>query len=71
MAHKKKGHLTVSGEWAKHLRKLKRNLFWKGERNAGKELVRNELIKGEESGLSQKSMAEILEEAKRRARKAQ
>ncbi|WP_057936250.1 ribbon-helix-helix domain-containing protein [Algoriphagus resistens] len=32
--------------------------------------LRNELIKGEESGLSQKSMAEILEEAKRRARKA-
>ncbi|SFT50906.1 hypothetical protein SAMN04489724_1064 [Algoriphagus locisalis] len=43
MAHKKKGHLTVSGEWAKHLRKYMRNQFWKGERNAGKELVRNEL----------------------------
>lgn len=43
MAHKKKGHLTVSGEWAKHLRKRKRNLFWKGERNADKELVRNKL----------------------------
>ncbi|SFB06967.1 hypothetical protein [Algoriphagus aquimarinus] len=67
MAHKKKGHLTVSGEWAKHLRKRKSNLFWKGERNAGKELVRTELIKGEESGLSNKSVAEILAEAKRRA----
>lgn len=43
MAHKKKGHLTVSGEWAKHLRKHKRNLFWKGEKNAGKEFVRTEL----------------------------
>ncbi len=32
--------------------------------------LRNELIKGEESGLSNKSMAEILEEAKRRAKKA-
>ncbi len=32
--------------------------------------LRNELIKGEESGLSHKSMAEILEEAKRRARNA-
>lgn len=31
--------------------------------------LRNELIKGEESGISPKSMAEILEEAKRRARK--
>lgn len=69
MAHKKKGQLTVSGEWAKHLRKQKRNQFWKGERNAGKELVRNELIKGEESGLSNKSMSEILEEAKRLVRK--
>ena len=32
--------------------------------------LRNELIKGEESGLSQKSMSEILEEAKRRGRNA-
>ncbi len=32
--------------------------------------LRNELIKGEESGLSNKSMAEILIEAKKRAEKA-
>lgn len=70
MAHKKKGNMTVSGEWAKHLRNKKKKLFWKGERNAGKEFVRDELIKGEKSWLSQKSMAEILEEAKRRALKA-
>ncbi|WP_425639115.1 hypothetical protein ACPUEN_05535 [Algoriphagus yeomjeoni] len=43
MAHKKKGHITVSGEWAKHLRNKKKKLFWKGERNAGKELVLNKL----------------------------
>ncbi|WP_157243375.1 hypothetical protein [Algoriphagus resistens] len=43
MAHKKRGHITVSGEWAKHLRNKKKKLFWKGERNAGKELVRTEL----------------------------
>ena len=30
--------------------------------------LRNELIKGEESGLSSKKMAEILQEAKRRAK---
>ena len=30
--------------------------------------LRNELIKGEESGLSSKSMAEVLEEAKKRAK---
>ena len=43
MAHKKKGNMTVSGEWAKHLRNKKKKLFCKGERNAGKELVRNEV----------------------------
>jgi hypothetical protein len=32
--------------------------------------LRNELIKGEESGLSNKTMSEILEEAKRRAKLA-
>lgn len=45
MAHKKKGHLTTSPEWAKHLRKYMKNQFWKGERNASKELIRNELFK--------------------------
>lgn len=42
----------------------------KREQEEERKWLRNELIKGEESGLSQKSMAEILEEAKRRARKA-
>jgi|GEM_PF-1651813 len=42
MAHKRKGQLTVSGEWAKHLRKFFRRQFWKGERKAGKELIRKE-----------------------------
>lgn len=35
-----------------------------------KSLLREELIKGEESGMSDKTMGEILEEAKKRARKA-
>ncbi|SFT51232.1 hypothetical protein SAMN04489724_1081 [Algoriphagus locisalis] len=43
MAHKKKGNMTISGEWAKHLRNKKKKLFWKGERNAGKEFVRSEV----------------------------
>jgi len=34
MSHKKKGHLTVAGEWAKHLRKFLRKQYWKGERLA-------------------------------------
>jgi hypothetical protein len=45
MSHKRKGELTVSGEWAKHLRKFKRRQFWKGERMAGKRLIRMEISK--------------------------
>lgn len=43
MAHKKKGHLTTSPEWAKHLRKYMKNQFWRVERNAGKKLIQSEL----------------------------
>jgi hypothetical protein len=32
VATKKKGLFTVSGEWAKHLRKWGKRVFWKGER---------------------------------------
>lgn len=35
MATVKKGMLTVTGEWWKHLRSKKR-VFWKGERQAAK-----------------------------------
>lgn len=42
MAHKRKGQLTVSGEWAKHLRKSFRRQFWKRERKAEKDLIRKE-----------------------------
>jgi hypothetical protein len=42
MAHKRSGQLTVCGEWAKHLRKVFRKRFWKGERKAGKNLIRQE-----------------------------
>jgi len=42
MAHKRKGQLTVTGEWAHHLRPLLRRVFWKGERQAEKHLVRAE-----------------------------
>lgn len=43
MANKKKGQLTVSGEWAKRLRKYLRRQFWKGERKAGIKLIRKEI----------------------------
>jgi len=42
MTTKKKGLLTVSGEWAQHLRKFGKRFFWKGERKAGKKLIRKE-----------------------------
>ena len=45
MAHEKKGQLTVTGEWAKHLRKFWRRQFWKDERTAGKRIIRKEIDK--------------------------
>ena len=42
MSHKKRGQLTTSPEWARHLRPLLRRYFWKGERRAERELVRPE-----------------------------
>jgi len=40
MASVKKGQLTASGEWAKHLRKVGRRFFWKKERQAARSLAR-------------------------------
>lgn len=35
MSTKKKGVLTTSKVWAKHLRPYWKRMFWKGERKAG------------------------------------
>ncbi len=43
MAHKRKGQLTTSGEWAKHLRGFLKRQFWKGERNAAKSMIHKEI----------------------------
>ncbi len=43
MSHKKKGQLTTTSEWARHLRKYLRRQFWKGERKAEKTLIKQEL----------------------------
>ncbi len=43
MANKKNGQLTVSKEWAKHLRKVLRRVFWKKERKAGQKLSQKEM----------------------------
>ena len=36
MSTKRKGVLTTSGEWAKHLRQWAKRKFWKAERKAVK-----------------------------------
>jgi len=42
MATKKNGQLTTSPEWAKHLRKFMKRLFWHGERRASDVAIRKE-----------------------------
>lgn len=42
MSNNKKGQMTVSGRWAKHLRKIFKRAFWKGERQAGKKGAKKE-----------------------------
>ena len=42
MSHKRVDQLTVSGEWAKHLRPFHRRAFWKAERRAFQVLVRSQ-----------------------------
>ena len=39
MSNKRKGQLTASSEWAKHLRKIGKRFFWKGERSAEKKII--------------------------------
>jgi hypothetical protein len=47
MSHKRKGQLTTSGEWAKHLRPLLRRVFWKKERQAATVSMRGEAMVGD------------------------
>jgi hypothetical protein len=41
VSHKKRGQLTTSPEWARHLRPLLRRFFWKGERRAEREFIQS------------------------------
>ena len=43
MATKKKNQLTTSPEWAKHLRKIGKRFFWKGERLAERKQIEKEI----------------------------
>ena len=46
MAKKTSGQFAISGEWAKHLRKSWKRLFWKTERHKTREFI-NKVIKDE------------------------
>ena len=43
MANKKKGQLTQTRSWDKHLRKIGKKIFWKAERPAEKKMIDNEI----------------------------
>ncbi|MGB5981143.1 MAG: hypothetical protein WBG46_03265 [Nonlabens sp.] len=49
MANKKKGQLTKTKSWDKHLRKFGRRLFWKSERPAEKKMIEESLSEWEET----------------------
>jgi hypothetical protein len=44
MSHKRKGQLTTSGEWARHLRPFYRKAFWKRERQAEQAYIVSESV---------------------------
>ena len=46
MSHKRVDQLTVSGEWAKHLRPFHKRAFWKSERRAFQTLARSQSESG-------------------------
>lgn len=43
MTQKRKGQLTQTREWAKHLRPYYKRCFWKSERAAEQKFILNEL----------------------------
>lgn len=47
MATKKKGQLTTVTEWAKHLRKDYKRIFWKSERQAEKRKIASDEIQND------------------------
>lgn len=47
MSNKKKGQLTRDSEWRKHLRKIGKRFFWKGERLAEKKMIDKEINRKE------------------------
>lgn len=52
MSTKKKGILTVSGEWAHHLRPYGRRQFWSSERNAVRQAIGREIYLADTNALA-------------------
>ncbi len=53
MGNKRKGQLTTDSEWHKHLRKIGKRFFWKGERLAEKQMIEQNLTEYESETLSE------------------
>ena len=53
MANKKKGQLTQTKSWDKHLRKIGKRIFWKTERPAEKKMIEQNLMEFETQTLSE------------------
>ncbi len=48
MGNKRKGQLTFDKDWHKHLRKMGKRFFWKGERLAEKKMIQEDVIERKE-----------------------
>lgn len=53
MGNKRKGQLTTDSEWHKHLRKIGKRFFWKGERLAEKKMIHQNLKEIESQTLTE------------------
>lgn len=62
MGNKRKGQLTSDSEWHKHLRKIGKCFFWKGERKAGKKMIEENLSKNEIDLLTFDELFDLIEE---------
>jgi len=56
MANNRKGQLTSWCDWNKHLRKIGKRFFWKGERLAEKKMIEQNLTELETQTLSESEM---------------
>ncbi len=66
MGYKRKGQLTSDAEWHKHLRKIGKRFFWKGERIAERKMVDENLSEPNEmteiASLTFNKLRDLIEE---------